>query len=148
MISFGHVFQEKYISYVSNNIINRKYDRYNEVNNIKFSINENLKKISNIIIRIKNKNFKHKLIDLNRICNEYIDYIYDTIYNSDDIIFIRNYYNIILIDNKIKKIVKYLLKINKELRSYKLIENIKSNINQIDILIIKEQIKCNQYLND
>lgn len=105
MISFGHVFQEKYISYVSNNIINRKYDRYNEVNNIKFSINENLKKISNIIIRIKNKNFKHKLIDLNRICNEYIDYIYDTIYNSDDIIFIRNYYNIILIDNKIKKLL-------------------------------------------
>lgn len=148
MISFRHIFQEKYISYVSDNIISRKYDRYNEINNIKLNINKNLNKISNIIIKIKEKNLKHKLIDLNRICNEYIDYIYNTIYNGDDIIFIRNYYNIILIDKKIKEISKCLLKINKDFRNYKLIEDIKLNINQIDVLIIKEQIKCNQYLSD
>lgn len=146
LVLFNHIFKEKYISYNFENIIKRKSDRYKEILELRELSQNKLDKVEYIIKRIKNKNLKDRLYNLNRICSEYSDYVLDIINLDNDIIFIRNYYNLILIHKRISKLVDLLFNLSIYIRTSKIINKIKYELEKIDLVIVSEQIKSNQSL--
>lgn len=140
---FNYVFREKYISYNCENISKRKLDRYNEILDLKDLAQSKLNEVEHIIRRIKNKNLRYRLYNLQQICTEYSEYILDIINFENDIVFIRNYYNLVLIHKRITKLVDLLLKLSMSIRQYNIIEKIKYKLEKIELIIVSEQINYN-----
>lgn len=146
MFVLKHIFREKYINYIHENIIERKKNRNKEIINLRDESLDSMRKIENVVKRIRNNKLKKKITELNRICYEYAEYVLNSIYEDENEIFIRNYYNMILIKNTIVNITNLINDLNTNGGSFKTIKEIKKNIENIEIIVISEQVKSNQYL--